>query len=338
MPSGSYFDENPPDFYTWTPPAVALAIHLSLAVVRRLEEQCGRLASETARQQTAGVLLGHSRLAVRSATYIEDFVVLPEHDDAGSGFRGELLVHRLDALAQRKGFLHKPIGFFRWQRGGSMSLSQADLAAADRCFCQPSDVVLLVRNSFHGQDAAFFWRENGHIAFRDARYIFPLNATKLSQASSREAVPALVQSLPDRFREPARWMPLAHTAAVAMILTAAGVAVLGSAQPAMPEPEPLPASISHPSTVGLRVTAKHGQLAIEWSHDAADVLSAQGAKLQIVDGAATHATELTGDQVRDGYIAYMPSTGDVSVRLDVRVGDGETRTQSVRFIGTVGTD
>src|SRR5690348_6361551 len=99
MPSGSYFDENPPDFYTWTPPAGALSIHLSLAVVRRLEEHCGRLASETARQEAAGVLLGHSRLAVRTATYIEDFVVLQERDDAGPGFRGELLVQRLGALA-----------------------------------------------------------------------------------------------------------------------------------------------------------------------------------------------------------------------------------------------
>ncbi|HLG96832.1 MAG TPA: hypothetical protein VKX49_11025 [Bryobacteraceae bacterium] len=336
MPSECYLGRDPSDFYAWTPPTGDLSIHLGLAVVRRLEEHCRSLAAQPSLQQAAGVLLGYSVNAPQAATFIEDFVLLQERDNESPCFRGELLIQSLGALARRTALQQKPVGFFRWQRGGWLTLSEADAQAADRFFSDPHDVILLIRHAdWRGQQGAFFWREGGRLAIRDASYEFPLHADRLREHHCLPRIP-LLNPPANQTPQPVRWIPLARTAAVAMILTAAGLVALGDSHTATPTPA-LPQRVIdgdlHEHSLGLRVAAQRGQLVIEWNHDASTILDAEAAELQITDKRENRVTQLTGTQLRDGYVAYQPSTADVSVRLEVRTLEGATRAESVRFIG-----
>lgn len=350
MPSGFYTDYDPADFYVWTPPSKARSIHLKLAMVKRLVDEHLRAAAWGKRQELAGVLLGYSLTAPRPASFIEDFVVVHERDDAGltPSSQGELLVQRLGELAGRADLTQTPIGFFRWQRGGWLSLSRYDLEAASRYFSNPEDVILLLRNNAgSGNDGAFFWREAGAIRYRDARHEFPFNAAKLAQPIPAPAPkPALPTSPVGREIAPlplvhtlaqprgvARWLPVFHTAAIAMILTGAGVVALENSRGA-PLPGGEPQRASQESPLGLNATAKAGQVVIQWNRQAPAILRAQKAVLRIQDGVVTDVTHLDPKQLRDGYLAYQPSTTNVDIRLDVKTRDGRTETESAQFVGT----
>jgi len=357
MPSGFYTDYDPADFYVWTPPSKALSIHLRLAMVKRLEDEHLNVAARGTRQELAGVLLGYSLTAPQPASFIEDFVVLHERDDASpaSGFRGELLAQKLGALARRAGLQQTPLGFFRWQRGGWLSLSDLDLEAANRYFSNPEDVILLLRYSAgRGNEGAFFWREAGVIRFRDAHYEFPFSAAQLAQpipppapkpalppqaqpqpqpASGKLEPSPLVQT-PSQPRGAARWMPVVHTAAIAMILTGAGVAALENSHSSPPQPQAEPQRTSYESLLGLSVNARSGQVLIQWNRQAPAIQGAQNAVLRIVDGPVTDTTHLDAQQLRDGYVAYQASTTNVDIRLEVKTRDGGTVAESVRFVGT----
>jgi hypothetical protein len=360
MPSGFYTDYDPADFYVWTPPGKPLSIHLRLAMVKRLEDEHLSVAARGTRQEVAGVLLGYSLTSPQPACFVEDFVVLHERDDpsAATGFRGELLAQKLGALARRAGLQQTPIGFFRWQRGGWLSLSDRDVEAANRYFANPEDVILLIRYSeTRGNEGAFFWRETGAIRFRDAPYEFPFSAGKLAPAipppAANRALPAqkagpetksspLVQPAPQvqspsQPRGPTRWMPVVHTAAIAMILTGAGVAALENSFPhgSTSQPAGEPHRALYESPMGLRATAQSGQILIQWDRQSAAILGAQSAVVRILDGPATEVTHLDSQQLQDGSIVYRPSTADVNIQLEVKRQDGGATTESVRFLGTV---
>ena len=353
MPSGFYTDYDPADFYVWTPPSKALSIHLRLAMVKRLEDEHLNVAALGTRQELAGVLLGYSLTAPQPASFVEDFVVLHERDDVSPslGFRGELLAQRLGALARRAGLQQTPIGFFRWQRGGWLSLSDLDLEAANRYFSNPEDVVLLLRYSAgRGNEGAFFWREAGVVRYRDAHYEFPFSAAKLArpipapapkpalppqpQPANQKLEPSPLAQAPSQPRGVARWMPVVHTAAIAMILTGAGVAALENSHSAPPHPEAEPQRTGYQSLLGLNVTARSGQVLIQWNREAPAIQGAQNAVLRIVDGPVTDVTHLDAQQLRDGYVAYQPSTTNVDIRLEVKTRAGGTAAESVRFVGT----
>ncbi len=348
MPSGFYTDHDPADFYVWTPPGKPLSIHVRLELVKRLEDDYLKPAAQSTRQELAGVLLGYSLTTPQPASFIEDFVVLHERDEANQtqNFRGELLAQKLGALARRAGLQQTPIGFFRWQRGGWLSLSDRDVEAADRYFARPQDIILLIRYSgSRGTEGAFFWREGGAIRYRDAHYEFPFNAAKLSLPSA-PAAPSLAlpapavgaQALevspqeppPNQPHQVARWLPVVHTAAIAMILTGAGVAALETTGSSG---TPLQRAV-YESPLGLHATAQAGLLAIQWNRQAPVIADAQSAVLRVIDGLATDVTQLDSRQLQDGYAAYRPATTDVEVRLEVKARDGRTVTESVRFLGS----
>ena len=177
MASGFYFDYDPAKFYVWSLPGNALSIHLSLNLVTRLAQECLRAAQDTSSPELIGLLLGYSLTTPRLACFIEDFAVLPDE----TGLEGKSPARRLGVMARRVGSIQTPIGFFRWQRGGWLSLTECDLEAANRLFAKPNDVVLLIRYSeIRGLEAAFFWREDGLLAFQDSRFEFPFQATLLS--------------------------------------------------------------------------------------------------------------------------------------------------------------
>jgi hypothetical protein len=350
MASGFYPDYDPADFYVWTPPSKALSIHLKLTMVNRLVDEHLRAAAWGKRQELAGVLLGYSLIAPQPASFIEDFVVVHERDDTGltPGFRGELLVRRLGALAQREDLRRTLIGFFRWQRGGWLSLSRHDLEAANHYFSNPEDVILLLRNNAgSGNDGAFFWREAGAIRYRDARHEFPFNAAKLAQPIPAPAPKPVLPPPPAggellRFppvhtlsqpRGAARWLPVFNTAAIAMILTGTGVVALENSHGAPLHLGGERQRASQESVLGLQATARAGQVVIQWNRQAPAILGAQKAVLRIQDGGMTDVTHLDPRQLRDGSVAYKPSTTNVDIRLDVKTGDGSTETESAQFAG-----
>ena len=389
MATGFYFDYDPDEFYVWRPPSHLLSIHLSLAVVNRLEQECLRAARDAQPRELAGVLLGYSLTTPEPASYIEDFALLPEQDEASppAGLRSDSLARRLGALTRRVKLQQKPMGFFRWQRGGWLSLADRDLEAANRLFSGPHDIVMLIRHSdSRGNEAAFFWREGGLIPFRDSCSEFPFNAGKLSQnrfalprrravlkhklpfgrSTNREVEPrhpGMQDAAPPRRQEldapprnlvedtsidfepysaevpqahnrrPWLWIPLIPTAVIAMILTGAGAAMVGSSHRS--SSETVTQAVADDSSLGLRVTQKSHQLVIQWNPNAAAILKAQSGTVRIVDGTATQVAEFNGQELREGYVAFEPSSREVTVRVEVKAQDGAMTTESVTFLGAV---
>jgi hypothetical protein len=89
---------------------------------------------------------------------------------------------------------------------------------------------------------------------------------------------------------------------------------------------------SSPDSAALELKAERsdGRLLLMWNSRADVVLDAQRATLTIIDGDRTDNVPLDPGQLRAGSIVYSPRGGDVSFRLEVISGGGESRSESVR--------
>ena len=367
MATGFYFDYDPQDFYVWTPPSKALSIHINLTVVKRLEQECMRAAHISPPRELAGVLLGYSITSPAPASFIEDFALLADYSkrDELALRPAQSLAQSLGKLARRAQLQQKPVGFFRWQRGGWLSLTDRDLEAANRFFSDPQDIVLLIRSSeARANEGAFFWREAGSIHSKDSVFEFPFDAGKLSRehavqpkprlASSRSSAPKIeakaqehseqkvkpkiekkvVKPLPPlaELRQPVRWAGLIPTVAMAMILTGTGVVALGNVRATSARSEPAAPDSGYETPLGLRITTNAQGFMIQWNRNSAAIRAAQHGLVRIVDGPDTRVAEFNGQQLRDRYVAYEPRTKDVSIEVEVLAKDGTITTESMRFL------
>lgn len=343
---GFDFENDPAHFYVWRPPSDALSIHLSLAVVRRLEQECIRAARTDV--QLAGVLLGRAIPAPQPRSIIEDYALLKQFEGTSRTKISyqESLADDLGKLALKARPGRQAVGFFRWQLGGWLTLTASDLDTAKRFFHQPTDVILLIRYSgLRGNEAGFFWHEKGAIPFRDAMVEFPLDIAKLVQPRAPEhrskpqdpkpgdfpealALPEASAYAPDSVR----WVPLLPTALVAMLLTGAGVVSFSSTPSAAPPQATAPLPIAEQPTLGLSVVSKGDQLMIRWNTRSEVIAGADKGFVRISDSHGTEMAELDVQQLRDGYVAYGPASNDASIHLEVRTRDGGLFTQSVRFL------
>jgi len=83
----------------------------------------------------------------------------------------------------------------------------------------------------------------------------------------------------------------------------------------------------------LALADRDGQLQIRWNHSSRSITSAQSASIEITDGGTgQQIVVLSAPQLASGSIAYARRTGDVQVRMRLKMPAGAIEEAS-RFLG-----
>jgi hypothetical protein len=335
------------NFYVWRA-ADDFAIHLNLHVVTQLTAHLARKGPGNQSSDIRGILIGRTIETPFRATVIEDFELLPCTEEPLNHDSDNAMFEIASRMAET-GNEQRAIGFFRSRRDGTLNLGPQDLETFSRLFCEAGNIALLIQTSKRGNEsgAALFHWQRGGAHPRDFGFGFPFDAAQLAaghpgwrfgnplQAPAPAMMPsqatrAIKQSRPatmtlSAVREPIRWWRLLPTAA----LVAIGV---GALQLAMNFNQTVSASDESQRGLGLKVTSRQHQLEIRWNRQSAAVAAAKNGVMKIAEGGITESVNFDKDQLEDGFVAYTPTTNDVSIRLQVTGQDGGTASESIRAV------
>jgi hypothetical protein len=326
-------------FYVWRA-SDDFAIHLSLEVVTQLNAQISRAGSESQTAGLRGILLGRTIETPFRATVIEDFTLLPTSEGRGNRDSDDALFEIARRMAEAASE-QQVLGFFRTRRDGTLNMGWRDLETFSTLFFETGNVALLIQTSGRGNEseAALFYWQNGGAYPRDFGFGFPLDAGQLAnghpgwrypdplQAPKPMPQPVLEPPAPERTTlarapftaapERIRWSRLLRTALLAVLgIGALQLAMKGGSQ----------------TGLGLKVTSRQHQLEIRWNRQAAAVAASSNGVMKITEAGKTQAVLFDQDQLRDGFVAYTPTTTDVSIRLEVTGPDGGTTSESIRTV------
>ena len=95
---------------------------------------------------------------------------------------------------------------------------------------------------------------------------------------------------------------------------------------------PAPAAVSIPTGLGLTVTSRPHQLEIRWNRQSAAIAESARGVMKITESGISQVVPFDQRELREGYVAYTPTTSDVSIRFEVTGKDGSTTTDSIRSI------
>lgn len=332
------------DFYVWQIPGKPVSIHLSLEVVERLKRDYLRVSSEYPQRGLRGVLLGHSISKPEAVSFVEDYQLLPDGEDAmGRIYFSPAEEALAEAVAKwpREDWRHcYAIGFFRSERAGWLALNDRDLTTARKFFSAPDNVALLIHFDEHrGSEGAFFIWEDGHMRASRSYHEFPLDAAKLAAANlgrqdarreaSKEPPASSPPPLP-RSKPSIPWMRLLPIVALMTI----GIVTVEIALDSRWGWRPAAENEAHEAPLALKVASGSQQLEVSWRHNSPAILAADKGVMTISDGGFTKVITLDAGQLRDGHVAYTPLTRDVNIRLEVSAPDGKSIGESVQVVGS----
>ena len=338
----SQHDLSANEFYVWQVPGKQISIHLRLEVVEQLRRELARVSKQPGARNATGVLLGQSVSRPHTVVMVEGCEWIGDEENADSN-PGLALAKLLESHPRDANLERRPVGFFRAQKAGWLSLTDEDLETAKQIFFRPEDVVLLVRFTENREGtAAFFIWEDGKMRSSRSYHEFPLNVARLALTSrtlrEEPLAVSVVGSEPvegTSGRKSSSLLPVLVWLLAIIILGTAGITAVVGLRPASrfgaaataPEDQD-----TYETPLGLNVASSAGRLDVSWDHNSPVVLTGTGAVLTITDGDITKRIQLDEKQMRDGSIAYTPFSMDVNLRLEVGGPDGKTIGESVRVI------
>jgi TonB family protein len=153
--------------FCWTFPGAPIRIHVPLDLVSRLRADLGQHESSGYRipsVEAGGVLLGH-RLTATSLE-IDDYLWISSREPSGRGYSLDIsALKRLreeSSARDENGRRAEVVGYFRTQAEDDLHLRGEELDLVTECFRDPTDVVLLIRNSDEPYTSGFlFWTQEG---------------------------------------------------------------------------------------------------------------------------------------------------------------------------------
>jgi hypothetical protein len=341
---------DPNNFYVWRASA-DFAIHLSLKVVTQLSSEISRAGTDGQGGELRGILLGRTVDTPFRTTFIEDFRLIPANADPGANPESDNALFEIACRMGEAFSEQRAIGFFRSRRNGRLNLGQRDLETFSRVFCETGKVALLIQTSTRGNenDATLFYWQHGGPYPRDFGFGLPFDAGQLmgghpgwrypdpldqtptpAAAPPKPKAPQVTLPAPRPYspsKQPIKWSGLLPTAALIVIGLVALQVATNSKQPAVSAAAP-----SVETSLGLTVTSRPHQLEIRWNRESEAIAASEHGTMRITEAGVTEAVPFDQQQLHDGYVAYTPTTNDVSIRLEVTGKDGGTTSESIRSV------
>jgi hypothetical protein len=262
----------------------------------------------------------------------------------------------------------RAVGFFGVEREGRLNMRERDLQTFSRLFCETGKVALLIQTSRRGNesDAALFYWQHGGAYPRDFGFGFPFDSAQLAdghpgwrypdplentpvptspyrleapeapkaaapKASAPKAVPPMPPPPVSRMsREGIRWTHLIPTAAVVVL----GICALQLATNSNHSVSAAPSAATQnkQTPLGLAVVSRPHQLEIRWNRESAPIADSDRGVMKITEAGITQAIPFDQRQLRDGYVAYTPTTTDVRITFDVTGQTGAMTTDAIRAV------
>jgi hypothetical protein len=351
---------DPGNFYVWRA-SDGFAIHLGLNVVTQLTAQISRAGSEAAGMR--GILIGRTIDSPLRITVIEDFQLIPPVENSSEYSDLDDAPIEIACRMTDAGGEQRAVGFFGVEREGRLNMRERDLQTFSRLFCETGKVALLVQTSRRGNesDAALFYWQNGGAYPRDFGFGFPLDAAQLAdghpgwrypdplestpvpvshrleapetpKAPAPKAVPPMPPPPAYRIpREGIRWSRLIPTAALVVL----GICALQLATNTNHSVSAAPSATATPgkqTSLGLAVVSRPHQLEIRWNRESAAIADSDRGVMKITEAGITQAIPFDQRQLRDGYVAYTPTTADVRITFDVTGQTGAMTTDAIRAV------
>jgi hypothetical protein len=242
------------------------------------------------------------------------------------------------------------LGWFVSHTRSEINLGPNDVEVFDQFFPVPSQLCLVIRPGRGGQmRAGFFVRTNDGLQTEQSieEFNFPDRLAGVIDHIGRdrrdggdrrrprehmlEAVPPMGDIAPPLFQAPSFQMPGPSSpsrlrwpvlgAWVLGFVALAGIAV------------PYYRGRVDQSPISLTLLEKQGVLQIGWNRTAEVTAAGAKGELAIADGASTKHIPLDAKDLQAGHFAYQRKTGEIEVRLSVRVPGGETIQEASRFLG-----
>jgi hypothetical protein len=334
---------DPSKFYVWQA-TDAFAVHLSLKVVMQLNVLISRVRRDGQLRELCGILLGRTIQTPFRVTVIEDFELVPS--DRCTSAHPLSDAESFEIACRRSGGDgdHRPLGFFRAQWDGNLNMGPRDLQAFSEMFCEDGNIALLIRTPLGGREseAALFYWQHGEPHPRDCGFGFRFDAAHLMSARQGWRFPDPVAQTPPAPmpKKPAlpRWTSAASSSTEGirwsrLLPTAALMTIgIGAIQLFTNSNRTLAADPISDTSLGLTVTSHPHQLEIRWNRKSPAIAASQKGMMRITEAGMTEALPFDQDQLLDGYVAYAPTTNDVSIRLEVTGQDRGTTTESIRAV------
>lgn len=123
-----------------------------------------------------------------------------------------------------------------------------------------------------------------------------------------------------------------HSVSAAQVVSAAPAMAAAPTITAAPSQASLaPTTLSQP-VLGLSVVSRPHQMEIRWNRESAAIQASERGVMKITEAGVTQAIPFDQRQLKDGYVAYTPTTTDVRITMDVTGHDGATTTEVIRAV------
>jgi len=359
-----------PGYFVWQAPGKPFAIHLSLAVVDRLNAEVMRGFGAVPKRgaEVGGVLLGTIQTGEKTVVKIDDFTLVPcEYRRGPSFYLSESEQETLGAAANGDNEL-PAVGYFRSHtRDGATSLGAEDLDLIARYFPDVSQVALLVKPfSTKVSQAGFFVREDGafpaetplEFPFRRREMLGeeaparrsmyerkprnrdrrpePEYESRGSSPQTQDYAPAYEPEYPeppvylDEFSDPPKPRSPWMWFALAFVFLALG-ALLGYQLSLSFSPARQAAQGAAAFALDLTAGRTGDSLSVRWNRDSAAVRAAERGVLEIEDGEFTKPVPLDAAHLKEGTVIYQNSSPMVRFRLVIFVGSKLNVSETVEW-------
>lgn len=359
-----------PGYFVWQAPGKPFAIHLSLAVVDRLNAEVMRGFGAVPKRgaEVGGVLLGTIETAERTIVRVDDFIQIAcEYRRGPSFYLSETEQETLgDAASGENGL--RAVGYYRSHtRDGAVSLGTEDLDLIARYFPDVSQVVLLVKPFATKVGlAGFFVREDGAFP-AETPLEFPFRRREMlgeeaparrsmyerkprnrerrpeqdytsrgGQAQATDYAPAYEPEYAeqpvylDEFSDPPKPRSPWMWFALAFIFLALG-ALLGYQLSMTLSPSRQASDGSSAFALDLTAGRTGDSLTVRWNRDSPAVRAAERGVLEIEDGDFSKPVPLDAAHLKEGTVIYQNSTTTVRFRLVIFVGSKLNVSETVEW-------
>lgn len=236
------------------------------------------------------------------------------------------------------------IGYYRIRASNSLTLTDQELAVAERYFPRRGCVVLLIERAAGQCEGNFFFRD-GREYLNVALLSFPVNVATISRQIAerarreeelaavevaRSVEDAALEVAPEPVVQAPRGRRLGAFGVAVLFVTAAalgiGIGYWRHDQIGLLNQKPAPLVLAPGGAVPLRAERQGQDLKVSWDLGAPALATAAAGELEIEDSAGKRKFSLNSQQVRFGSLLFTPNSDQVTIDLTVTNLDG-TKTQ-----------